>query len=95
MSSSDQQAPLGTEPGLTSTGQAIADMWQGLFGIPSVTADDDFFALGGNSLTAVKFLARVEERFGLDVLLPETLYEDARLSSLARAIDEAAAAGPA
>jgi acyl carrier protein len=72
----------------TPTQEALAEIWRDLFGIGEVGPDDDFFELGGNSLTAVKFLSRVEERFAVDVLLPETLYEDARLASLASAIDK-------
>jgi acyl carrier protein len=90
MSSTDPQTALDASP-TTATEQAIAEIWRSLFGVSEVTTADDFFELGGNSLTAVKFLARVEERFGLDALLPETLYEDARLGSLAAAIDQATA----
>lgn len=87
MSPTDPQTAPDAPP-TTATEQAIAEIWRSLFGVTEVTVVDDFFELGGNSLTAVKFLARVEERFGLDVLLPETLYEDARLGSLATAIDQ-------
>jgi acyl carrier protein len=80
-----QDAPL------TATEQALAGIWQSLFGLESVGADDDFFEIGGNSLSAIKLLARTEEAFGAEVLEPETLYEDARLGTLARAIDEALA----
>jgi acyl carrier protein len=92
----DDRATAGTVPGgpeLTATEAALADIWRGLFGIDAVTADDDFFEIGGNSLSAIKLLARTEEAFGTEVLEPETLYEDARLGSLARAIDEALARG--
>ncbi|HEY0641759.1 MAG TPA: phosphopantetheine-binding protein [Pseudonocardiaceae bacterium] len=78
---------------MTATERTIADIWSGLFGTGITDPDADFFALGGTSLTAVKFLARVEDRFGEDALLPETLYEDARLGALAAAIDSAVAAG--
>ncbi|MGP9017799.1 phosphopantetheine-binding protein [Streptomyces sp. BR1] len=90
MSSHDAQTAQGAPP-MSATEQAIAEIWRSLFGITEVGVGDDFFELGGNSLTAIKFLSRVEERFGVDVLLPETLYEDARLSSLAKAVDEAMA----
>src|SRR5690242_4152420 len=76
---------------LNPTEEAIAEIWRSLFQVTELGGDDDFFGLGGNSLTAIKFLARVEERFGEDALLPETLYDDARLASLAKAIDEATA----
>ncbi len=90
MSATDPQTALAATT-MTATEEAIAEVWQGLFGITAVGVGDDFFELGGNSLTAIKFLSRVEERFGLDVLLPEMLYDDARLGSLARSIDEAMA----
>lgn len=88
----DRPGALDT-PAPTPTEEALAEIWRGLFGLPEVGADDDFFELGGNSLSAIKLLARTEERFGAEVLEPETLYEDARLGSLARAIDEALARG--
>ena len=72
--------------------ESIAEIWRGLFQVTEVTGDDDFFELGGNSLTAIKFLSRVEERFGEDALLPETLYDDARLGSIAKAVEVATAA---
>lgn len=90
MTSQDSQAALNA-PSMTATEEAIAEIWRALFGVTEVAVGDDFFELGGNSLTAIKFLSRVEERFAVDVLLPETLYEDARLSSLAKAVDEAMA----
>lgn len=84
------EQPGGASPD-TPTEQVLAEIWCALFGIEEARGEDDFFELGGNSLTAVKFLARVEERFGTDALLPETLYDDARLASLAKAVDEAVA----
>ena len=77
---------------MNPTEESIAEIWRDLFQVTEVTGDDDFFELGGNSLTAIKFLSRVEERFGEDALLPETLYEDARLGSLAKAVEAATAA---
>ncbi|CAM5241032.1 MULTISPECIES: phosphopantetheine-binding protein [Streptomyces] len=91
MTSQEPTAPEPGAPALTSTEKALADIWRSLFGIDEVSADDNFFALGGNSLTAIRFLARVEEQFAEDVLPPETLYEDPRLASLAQAIDTAMA----
>ena len=49
------------------------------------------FALEREVKFAVPNLSRVEERFGEDVLLPETLYDDARLASLAKAVEDATA----
>ncbi|MEV4890659.1 phosphopantetheine-binding protein [Nonomuraea sp. NPDC055795] len=46
----------------------LAELWAGLLGLDRVGIDDDFFALGGDSLTATRVLARVNE--ALDVDLP-------------------------
>ncbi|MFC7307906.1 phosphopantetheine-binding protein [Streptomyces monticola] len=91
MTTQESAAPQPGGGTLTATEEAVAAIWHDLFGGADISAEDDFFELGGNSLTAIRFLARVDERFAPDVLLPETLYEDARLGSLAKAIDEAMA----
>ena len=55
-------APL---EGNVSTGeQRIARMWEKLLSIKNVGPDDNYFALGGDSLTAVKFLIQAEKEFG-------------------------------
>ena len=51
-----------------------------------ISGDSDFFELGGNSLTAIKLISRVERVFGPETLLPEALFTDGRLRSLAEAI---------
>jgi len=60
----------------------LAEIWRRTFRRSSVSPGDDFFALGGTSLTAVRFLAQVEERFGLDALTPEDLYEHPRFEDI-------------
>ncbi len=42
----------------------IARMWERLLSIPKVAADDNYFELGGDSLSAVRFLAELEKQFG-------------------------------
>ena len=54
-----------TLQGNVSTGeQRIARMWEKLLSIKDVGPDDNYFALGGDSLTAVKFLVQAEREFG-------------------------------
>ncbi|GAA3511922.1 hypothetical protein GCM10022220_59040 [Actinocatenispora rupis] len=43
----------------------IAAIWADVLGVPAVGPDDDFFALGGNSLRAVRVAARIATREGL------------------------------
>lgn len=56
--------------GMTPKDAALAHMtrlWCELLAKPSVEPEDDFFKLGGDSLTAVKLTAHVNDAFGLDL----------------------------
>ncbi|MFF1650360.1 amino acid adenylation domain-containing protein [Streptomyces sp. NPDC058240] len=44
---------------MTALEQEIAAVWCEVLGVPSAGPDDDFFALGGNSLRAVRAVARL------------------------------------
>ncbi|SMD26921.1 non-ribosomal peptide synthetase [Kibdelosporangium aridum] len=66
-------APAGPEPratGTTAPGaeSTLAEIWQSVLGVPAVGPDDDFFALGGDSLLAIRVIAQAEER-GLPLTL--------------------------
>jgi|SRR6476661_8390877 len=71
----------------TPTEKRLANMWCEIFGISDVKLDSDFFNLGGNSLTAIKWLTCVEDAFGEEVLSPDTLFSAGQLGQLAAAID--------
>jgi hypothetical protein len=77
----------------TATNDAVAEMWRDLLRLTTIDPNGNFFELGGTSLTAIKFLQRVEKTFGPDVLSPDTLYGDPRLASVAGAIDRAVGGG--
>ncbi|MFC5908826.1 non-ribosomal peptide synthetase, partial [Streptacidiphilus monticola] len=47
---------------LAGTAGWLAEQWRALLGLP-VTADSDFFSLGGTSLAAARLLTTVRERF--------------------------------
>ncbi|HGL5386905.1 TPA: phosphopantetheine-binding protein, partial [Burkholderia cenocepacia] len=47
----------------------IAQIWQSLLGIERVGRHDDFFDLGGYSLTAIQVVGRIREQFGLTLPL--------------------------
>lgn len=66
--------------------RSLTQMWQELLGIDHVEPDADFFDLGGNSLTAIKLLARVDAIYGADALSPDTLFTSAQIGELASAI---------
>ncbi|GHH88800.1 non-ribosomal peptide synthetase [Streptomyces sulfonofaciens] len=67
--------PLEAAPARARTGprdareRAVADILGDLLGVPDVGVDEDFFALGGTSLTAMRLMVAVEKRFGVRVPL--------------------------
>ena len=68
-------------PYLTIHHQLI-EIWSELLHVPSIGIRDDFFALGGNSLLAMRMLYRVEQACG-KALLPATLFQQATVEHLA------------
>ncbi|MFD9004244.1 acyl carrier protein [Streptomyces sp. NPDC059582] len=57
-----QSAPSGAPQSLV---RDIAQLWAEHLNCPDVGADDDFFALGGNSLTGIKIIDRVSQEYGV------------------------------
>ena len=41
----------------------LADIWQDVLGIPSISINDNFFALGGDSIKATQVISRIRQRF--------------------------------
>jgi len=67
---------------------ALVEMLQQLLGVERVGLDDDFFTLGGHSLLATTLSVHVKERFHVELSL-KSVFEDARVESIARAIETA------
>ncbi len=59
---------------VTDVEQAVASVFAEVLGVERVGLDDDFFALGGNSLVATRVVARLGEALGTRVLL-RTLFD--------------------
>jgi amino acid adenylation domain-containing protein len=70
--------------------EAIAAVWSEVLGLSEVGAQDDFFEVGGDSLTATQVVSRLRQVFGLD-LPPRALFELPTVAQLALAIVEALA----
>jgi acyl transferase domain-containing protein/thioesterase domain-containing protein len=62
--------------------QAIAQVWSELLGVEEIAAQDDFFALGGHSLAAVRLFARIRKQFAVDLPLA-SLFQAPTLGELA------------
>ncbi|RKH67339.1 acyltransferase domain-containing protein, partial [Corallococcus interemptor] len=56
-----------------ATEQILVECFQTLFRLDDVGIHDDFFALGGDSLVALRLLAMISERFGKRLALKEML----------------------
>ncbi len=54
---------------LTPTEELIAGVWSSLLGKSGIRRDDNFFDLGGHSLTSIQMLARVEKVFNREIEL--------------------------
>ena len=85
----EQAAPTGTVPRLTlpSTPEEkqIAGIWQQVFGLATISIDDNFFDLGGHSMLAVRVMAQLERETGRRLPV-STLFESATIRSMARLI---------
>ena len=78
----------------TPTERALAAIWREVLRVEHVGADDEFYALGGDSLLAMRILARV--RRDLSGTLGMGAFLEARtLAAAAAAVDAARAEAPA
>ena len=74
--------------GLTQVERAIAAVWCELLGAQEIDLQDDFFALGGHSLAAVRLFARIRKEFGVDLPLA-TLFKAPTLGALSALVEQA------
>lgn len=71
---------------VTTAQRQLVRIWKTLFGLTEIGGDDDFFALGGDSLLAAQLVVEIEEQFQCS--LPATaLLEAPTVSGLARLLD--------
>jgi acyl transferase domain-containing protein/acyl carrier protein len=65
----------------------LAELWAEVIGIDQVGAEDDFFDLGGNSLVAVQLVARIAQKFRVEVSVA-TMFDSRTVHGLAAVIGE-------
>ena len=70
---------------LSAQEQAIAALWSEVLELPAIRRDDNFFALGGNSIKATQLMARLRERLGRAVEL-RLLFEAPELGAFVAAL---------
>jgi hypothetical protein len=69
----------------TGLEQVVAMEWAEILGMERVSADDDFFALGGHSLLGMRILARLSSTLGRPLPL-RLLFETRTVTALAAAL---------
>jgi amino acid adenylation domain-containing protein/thioester reductase-like protein len=70
----------------TATEEVLAGIWAQVLRRERVSVYDNFFDLGGYSLTAAQLIFRVQDTFQLEVPL-QTLFEASTVAQMAQAID--------
>ena len=76
------------EPVRSPIESAMAQMWRDLLDAQDVKPDDDFFALGGHSLTAVRLFAQIRSQFTVDLPLA-TLFQASTLAGFSAVVAKA------
>ena len=87
MSSLISQPPQSEQSPCTPSERALADLFAEVLRVERVGVADNFFSLGGNSLTAVKLIARVRAECGVRLPL-WVVFQCASVSELARQLDD-------
>ncbi|MEU4154908.1 amino acid adenylation domain-containing protein [Actinoplanes sp. NPDC026670] len=80
--------PAVAEPGITGTAteRLLAELWSRQLGVASVRPEDDFFALGGDSIGVLELFASLSEHRPA-LPRPTVLYRHRTLTALAAVID--------
>jgi acyl carrier protein len=66
---SESSAPHVEDRPATALEELVADIWRSVLGLERVGPRDNFFALGGNSLTTIQVATRIRESLGIDLPL--------------------------
>ncbi|MFV9430760.1 amino acid adenylation domain-containing protein [Rhodococcus aetherivorans] len=78
----------------TETERALCRIYADILGLDTVGADDDFFALGGHSLSAAKLLARIRDELGVELPI-RTVFDHPQVVALAAHCGDRATTAPA
>jgi amino acid adenylation domain-containing protein len=81
--------PHATTPPGTPVEKRLVEIAAPLLGLEqeSISTDDNFFLLGGNSLMGIQFVAQIADAFGIEFPL-RTLFEKPTVQLLAQAIEQ-------
>ena len=66
----------------STTEETLLQLWKGILEMSDITITDDFFRCGGNSLSAIELLIKIQREFHLN-LPPDTIYRYPTIKELA------------
>ncbi|MGL5436303.1 MAG: amino acid adenylation domain-containing protein [Lachnospiraceae bacterium] len=75
--------------GSSETEVQIRDIWRDVFGLPDLNIRDNYFQLGGDSLTATRIITRMKEQLGLEVSIA-SLFGNPTIEQLAKMVQKPA-----
>ncbi|AUS81135.1 hypothetical protein C1701_25465 [Actinoalloteichus sp. AHMU CJ021] len=70
----------------TEVERVLCEIWSDILDTGEIGVTDDFFDLGGDSISSLRVLSRVRSRLGAD-LSPRVLFDGPTVAELARAVD--------
>ncbi|RNF82345.1 non-ribosomal peptide synthetase [Montanilutibacter psychrotolerans] len=77
----------------TDTEHAVLAVWRDVLGRADLGVDDDFFAVGGDSLLTLPLVFKLHAALGVDVPLP-SVFATPTIAGLARTIDQLRSGAP-
>jgi len=80
-------ADADTDPGARGLVQKLGALWAELLGVPAIGPDSHFFALGGNSLLALRLINRIQADFGVELQFGQ-VFETPTVRALAGRIQD-------
>jgi acyl carrier protein len=72
----------------------VRHIWTEALGAAPETVDTDFFDAGGQSLGLIRFLAAVQDTYGVELPVHQLFADGFTVSTAAAAIDRALSSGP-
>ncbi|HET6709995.1 amino acid adenylation domain-containing protein [Amycolatopsis sp.] len=70
-----------------ATEQELTAIWAEVLGVDRIGAEDDFFDLGGDSITSIRLMSRVRSAFEIDVS-PRDLFDARTVAALAQTVTD-------
>ncbi len=72
----------------TFTEETVAQIWSEVLKFSPIGVEDNFFGLGGESLSAIRMISRIKSTFQVEIPL-KAVFESPTVSAFARVVEEA------